>query len=301
MSTAEPGRAPRRGTARRRTDPEELFAVPQIEVDDRTYRELELLAVAWHTTITEAVDRLVTKLATRATVRAHPATDSVEVHAFYNGTRIDATFDPESHAVTVCSGPLCGRIFKTPDGARRAAITLLTPGYSPNGNGWTFWTVTDTGALLNTLHRRGDRQPMKDHEATAETQVDVIDARTRRLAKAAGAVDEPTNWALAEVARVCGPDTIDALVTLLLRLRMNGPDRLAACPVVAFVRYGAAEGVPPVRGAAITADGAGRYNVHSVFWQENTARWDGSNGRYGVTWAVARDAMNRRADADVAP
>ena len=71
--------------------------MPQIEVDDRTYRELELLAVAWHTTITEAVDRLVTKLATRATVRAHPATDPVEVHAFNSGTRIDATVDPESH------------------------------------------------------------------------------------------------------------------------------------------------------------------------------------------------------------
>ncbi len=142
---------------------------------------------------------------------------------------------------------------------------------------------------------------MNDHEASAQTHADVIDARTRRLAKAAGAVDEPTDRALAEVARVSEPDTIDALVTLLTRLRMNTPDRLAACPVVAFIRYGAADGVPPVRGAAITADGAGRYNVHTVFWHENTARWDGTNGRYGVTWDVARDAMNRRAEADVAP
>jgi hypothetical protein len=142
---------------------------------------------------------------------------------------------------------------------------------------------------------------MNDHEASAETHPDVIDARTRRLAKAAGVVDEPTGRALAEVARTCGPDTIAALAALLTRLRMNAPDRLAACPVVAFVRYGTAEGVPPVRGAAITADGAGRYNVHTVFWHENTARWDGSNGRYGVTWDVARDAMNRRADVDVAP
>jgi hypothetical protein len=142
---------------------------------------------------------------------------------------------------------------------------------------------------------------MSDHEASAETQADVVAARIRRLAKAAGAVDEPTDRALAEVARVCGPDTIDALVTLLTRVRMNGPDRIAVCPVVAFIRYGAAEGVQPMRGAAITADGAGRYNVHTVFWQEHTARWDGTNGRYGVTWDVARDAMNRRADADVAP
>ena len=125
--------------------------MPQIEVDDRTYRELELLAVAWHTTITEAVARLITTVATRASVRARPAADAIEVHAFYNGTRIEATFDPESHAVTVCSGPLCGRTFNTPDGARRAVITLLTPGYSPHGSGSTFWAVTDAGALLNTL------------------------------------------------------------------------------------------------------------------------------------------------------
>jgi len=142
---------------------------------------------------------------------------------------------------------------------------------------------------------------MNDHEASAEPQPDLIDVCTRRLAKAAGAVDEPTRQALAEVARMCGPDTIDALATLLLGVRMNGPDRLAGCPVVAFVRYGVAEGVPPVRGAAITADGAGRYNVHTVFWHENTARWDGTNGRYGVTWDVAGNEMARRSDADVAP
>jgi hypothetical protein len=142
---------------------------------------------------------------------------------------------------------------------------------------------------------------MTEHEACAQTHADVIDARTRRLATAAGAVDEPTAHALAEVARVCGPDTIDALATLLTRLRLNAPDRLAACSVVAFVRYGTVPGVPQVRAAAITADGSGRYNVHTAFWHENTARWDALNGRYGVTWDVARDVMNRRAEADVAP
>jgi hypothetical protein len=142
---------------------------------------------------------------------------------------------------------------------------------------------------------------MNNHKAPAETQANIVDTRTRRLAMAAGVVDEPTRRALAEVARACGPDTSDALVTLLTRVRMNGPDRIAACPVVAFIRYGAADGVPPMRGAAITADGTGRYNVHTVFWHENTARWDGTNGRYGVSWDVARDAMNRRAEADVAP
>jgi hypothetical protein len=57
--------------------------VPQIEVDDRTYRELELLAVAWHTTIAEAVARLV-MLVTRDGERV-----SVHPEPRYTGERID--------------------------------------------------------------------------------------------------------------------------------------------------------------------------------------------------------------------
>ncbi len=132
--------------------------MPHIEVDDRTYRELELLAVAWHTTIGEAVDRLVTKLATRATtrvtVRAHPATDPVEVHAFYNGTRTDATFDPESHAVTVCSGPLRGHTYASPTEAEDAVRALLNPDAEAVVKGWTSWLVTASGIPLDLLHRR---------------------------------------------------------------------------------------------------------------------------------------------------
>jgi hypothetical protein len=132
-----------------------LFAVPYIEVDDRTYRELELLAVAWNTTIADALTRLVVTVATAATARrARPALPPVALQAVYAGTRVDATFDPESHAVTVCSGPLCGQRYTSPSGARRAVVALLNPTVSPVGNGWNFWTVTDTGDRLHTLRRR---------------------------------------------------------------------------------------------------------------------------------------------------
>ena len=128
--------------------------MPQIEVDDRTYRELELLAVAWHTTITEAVDRLVTNCATRATVRAHPAEHPVEFYAFYNGTRIDATFDPESHAVTVCSGPLCGHTYVSPTDAQDAACDVAQPHREAVVEGWTSWLITASGIPLDLLHRQ---------------------------------------------------------------------------------------------------------------------------------------------------
>jgi hypothetical protein len=143
---------------------------------------------------------------------------------------------------------------------------------------------------------------MEDYAASVEAPPNHTTVRrTRRLTEAAGAVDLPAREAFAEVARTCGPDTIDTLVTLLRRVRMVAPDRVGVCPVVAFIRYGRAEGMRPVRGAAVTVDEAGRYNVHSVFWDERTARWEAQNGRYGVTWTVARDELTRRSDADVQP
>jgi hypothetical protein len=140
----------------------------------------------------------------------------------------------------------------------------------------------------------------KNAAAVASASGDA-DAFTSRLVTAAGGVGEPTRQALSDVTRRCAPETIDALEILLLRLRTVAPDRIASCPVVAFTRCGIGEGVPLLRGAAITADGAGCYHVHSVFWHDRTARWDGTNGRYGVSWDVARDTMNERADAETPP
>jgi hypothetical protein len=143
---------------------------------------------------------------------------------------------------------------------------------------------------------------MEEHMASAETPPNHTTVRrTRRLTEAAGAIDQPAREAFAEVARMCRPDTIDTLVTLLRRVRMVAPDRVGACPAVAFIRYGRAQGMQPVRGAAVTVDEAGRYNVHTVCWDERTARWEAQNGRYGVTWTVARDELTRRSDAEVRP
>jgi len=142
---------------------------------------------------------------------------------------------------------------------------------------------------------------MDMHEASAQMRRNLMDKQTGRLAEAAGTpMDGPTRRAFAEVAAECGPDTIDTLVALLTRLRAVAPHRVGAFPVVAFVRYGPADGIPPVRGTAITAED-GRYNVHTVFWDERTARWEAMNGRYGVPWDVARDEMNRRADLEAQP
>src|SRR4051812_2046868 len=116
---------------------------------------------------------------------------------------------------------------------------------------------------------------MSQHEQSEVTGHQGIAAR---LNNAAGGVDEPALRAFAEIARLCGPATIDELADLFCRLRENAPARISAYPMVAFIRYSQAEGMRPLRGAAITTTGLGRYNVHTVFFDENTARWEGQNG-----------------------
>lgn len=126
--------------------------MPEIEIEDRTYRELELLAVDWNTTIRDVVDRLVGVVALGPGARRpRPAKPPVAVHAVYAGTRIEARFEPDSQRVTVGSGPLSGQTYTSPSGARRAVVARLNPAVSPVGNGWAFWKVTATGARLDTL------------------------------------------------------------------------------------------------------------------------------------------------------
>jgi hypothetical protein len=142
---------------------------------------------------------------------------------------------------------------------------------------------------------------MDSRDAFADKRRTLVDQHTRRLTEAAGeVVTDPIRDALREVANRCAWDTVDTLVTLMTRLRAVAPRLIATRPVVAFIRYGQVEAVPPVHGAAITADG-GRFNVHSVFWDERTARWEGSNGRYGLAWETARAEMNCRVDLEAQP
>jgi hypothetical protein len=149
-------------------------------------------------------------------------------------------------------------------------------------------------------------------EAFAEMRRNLLDKQSGRLAEAAGVpVDEAVRHAIRDVAAECRPDTIDTLVALLRGLRAVAPHRIAAYPVVAFVRYGRADGMQPTRGVAITADNndranahrssTHRFNVHTVCGEESTARWERQNGRYGMTWEAARQEMNSRADGEPQP
>jgi hypothetical protein len=76
---------------------------------------------------------------------------------------------------------------------------------------------------------------------------------------------------------------------------MQFPHRVGPHRVVAFALIGTAPGTRADQGVAITQDEDG-FNVHSVFLADGEiGRWEGLNGRYGVTWQRALDAMVDRA------
>ncbi len=144
--------------------------------------------------------------------------------------------------------------------------------------------------------------PQEDpRELLARMRRDLITAQTNRLAEAAGRpAEDTTRRAFVDIAAECTPDTIDTLVALLRRLREVGPDRVGAFPVVAFARYGQAPGMRPNRGVAVTVEGD-RFNVHTVFLDDATGRWEGQNGHYGLPWQAARAELNSRADLEAQP
>lgn len=74
----------------------------------------------------------------------------VEIHAVYEGQRVDAYYDPLSRVVRIPSGPGRGE-YETPSGAAVAVVHALNPHVNPNRNGWNFWTVTATERLLQSI------------------------------------------------------------------------------------------------------------------------------------------------------
>ena len=140
--------------------------MPTIDIDDETAGKLQLLARAWDCSVSAAVKRLLrTFLETphkeerKEEDEGQPDSNLVPIHLTYEGSRVDALFDRRSHAVTVLSGELGGKRFKSPSGAAVSVIHSLKPQIKPNRNGWITWVVSATGVLLQTLRRLRTTRP----------------------------------------------------------------------------------------------------------------------------------------------
>ncbi|HVX23497.1 MAG TPA: hypothetical protein VHB02_19300 [Acidimicrobiales bacterium] len=130
-----------------------------VDIDDGAYAKLQLLARAWDCDVSAVVERLLGSFLEAPhkgeRVENNEKPELVPIHLTYEGTRVDALFDPTSTAVTVLSGALGGNRFKSPSGAAGSVIHSLKPQIKPNRNGWSTWIVSATGHLLQTLrHRR---------------------------------------------------------------------------------------------------------------------------------------------------
>ncbi|MER6025029.1 hypothetical protein [Streptomyces sp. NPDC001851] len=122
------------------------------EVDDGTFTKVNLLARAWNTSPANVVSKLMEhferpEAVTQASASARPG---VAVHALYDGVRVEGAYDPLTHALTITDGPGAGS-YRTPSGAASAVLQAVNPQVKPNRNGWSFWIVTETGRLLQSL------------------------------------------------------------------------------------------------------------------------------------------------------
>jgi len=124
--------------------------IVSIEMAETTHNQVALLALAWGVSESEAVQRLVEHFQRTSTPKKSSKEGMIDVHALYEGARVEGFYDPAAESVTVTSGPAQGR-YKSPSGAAAAVLRAQNPKVSASRNGWSFWIITDTGNPLQTI------------------------------------------------------------------------------------------------------------------------------------------------------
>lgn len=124
-----------------------------IDVSDSVHERITLLARAWGVSTGQAIGRLLDEYVQSGDQAAprEPGDDEVPIHAIYAGQRVDATYHRATKRVDSGTGVLAGQTFKSPSGAAMALVQALNPKVHPNRNGWTFWTITKNGEVLETI------------------------------------------------------------------------------------------------------------------------------------------------------
>ena len=126
----------------------------QIDVDEQTFEVIRLAALVAGVSEAEVVARAVRAMPKGRgdvpTVPVDPWSD-VEIYAVYQGRRVEAKFLPATRRVTMTSGPLAGRSFRTPSTAAAAVVADVNPDRGSPTNGWRFWRVVATNAHLDSI------------------------------------------------------------------------------------------------------------------------------------------------------
>jgi hypothetical protein len=122
-------------------------------IADDVYSKVRLLGQAWGVDDNEVIRRLLERFQ-RPAVEDSPTgrpEAEVPVHVIFEKVRTEAIYDRSAKSVTISSGPLAGQAFSTPSGAAAAVIKHYRPDVSPSRNGWSFWTITADGKLLQNI------------------------------------------------------------------------------------------------------------------------------------------------------
>jgi hypothetical protein len=121
-------------------------------------RDIQLLAKAWDVTTTEVIIKMVDFYRTHNTgsesSSAHATTpgEDVDVHAFYDYTRVTGVFHRRDLSLSITSGPLTGQWFRSPHSAATAVVHALRPHVTrPNRNGWDFWRINGEMRKLRSI------------------------------------------------------------------------------------------------------------------------------------------------------
>lgn len=119
--------------------------MPTINVSDDAFIALQRLATARDIITAELIDRLINNLTRR--------TDEVPIHGLIAGRRIEAIFYPATGGVRITAGAFTGHHYTHPGRARDAVNSTAFAEERHRGDGWDFWTITDTGLPLSILRR----------------------------------------------------------------------------------------------------------------------------------------------------
>lgn len=138
----------RRATGREPDDRD----VAAIDLDEETFAMVRFAAEVSGLTPAEVVARAVRRY---SEVRGEESADPwhpVDVHAEYEGHRVEGKYLPATRRLTVVTPPLAGAAFRSPSAAARAVVTAFKPSRanSPT-NGWKFWRISETNERLDAL------------------------------------------------------------------------------------------------------------------------------------------------------
>src|SRR5580692_4489789 len=107
-----------------------------LAVADDVYEQVALLSRAWAVAPSEVIRRLLAEFTKGGEREPLSRGSTVAVHAVYAGKRTDGNYDPVTKSLTITTGALAGRTFKSPSGAAVALVAALNPSVHPNRNGW---------------------------------------------------------------------------------------------------------------------------------------------------------------------